>query len=375
MTETPLYAQVFTPSEVKVLLVDDTPNNIKMLGSALSREGYQVIPAMNGEQALAATESHDPDMILLDVMMPDMDGYAVMEELRRRAGTVDTPVIFVTARSDEVDEERGIRLGAVDYITKPIKVAVALERIRTHLSLRFAQRRLAQQNQALLEAAKMRDDVERMMRHDLKGPLTAIIGLPSLMLCDELPGSPRIELLQRIRDAGRRMLNMINVSLDLYKMEAGLYKFTPSPVDLAATVESIAEETRADRASKGVGIKTLIDGRRAGNSDRFIVQGEELLCYSMLANLIKNAVEASPREGTVTVFMHSGDPKKIRVHNVGEVPAEVREIFFDKYSTHGKKGGTGLGTYSARLIAETQWGSISLDATQPGNTTVVVEMP
>ena len=164
--------------KAKILVVDDVPKNIQVLGSVLRGEGYEVIPATSGEQALKAAETHRPDLVLLDVMMPEMNGHEVIQRLREDPKQSDIPVIFVTALTDGEDEKKGLDLGAVDYITKPINIPITLSRVRTHLNLRFARKRLEDQNQQLIEAAQLREDVERMSRHDLKNPLQVIIGAP-----------------------------------------------------------------------------------------------------------------------------------------------------------------------------------------------------
>jgi CheY-like chemotaxis protein len=359
----------------KILIVDDVPKNIQVLGSTLRSKGYQVIPATSGEQALRAADTHSPDLILLDVMMPEMDGYQVFAKLKENGKTADIPVIFVTALTDEQDETKGLEMGAVDYITKPIKIPVALARVRTHLALRFAYRKLAEQNEELIRAAELREDVDRIMRHDMKTPLTSVIASPKLIRMLGEVNDQQERLLVSIEKSGYRLLNMVNLSLDLFKMERGSYEFEAKPVDVLPLVARIFEELTDLCEANSAKTVVLLDGKPAGDGSRFLVCGEEALCYSMLANLIKNAVEASPEGGTVTVSLESVDPCVIRVHNGGAVPEEIRERFFEKYATSGKKKGTGLGTYSARLMAETQRGSIELESTGPEGTTITVRLP
>ena len=146
-------------------------------------------------------------------------------------------------------------------------------------------------------------------------------------------------------------------------------------MDIFHVIHAIAEETKELAQVKNARIEALVNGQAPGEEDTFHVKGEELLCYSMLANLVRNALDAAPEGETVRILLEPGNPAFIRVHNKGEVPAAIRDRFFEKYATSGKKGGTGLGTYSARLIAETQGGGIRLDTTETGATSVIVEMP
>jgi len=160
-----------------------------------------------------------PDLILLDIMMPEMDGYEVCRRLRSDASTRDIPVIFVTARAEAADEVKGFELGAVDYIAKPINPYRVKARIRTHLLLRQAKHTLKLQNAELKEAARLREDVDHIMRHDLKGPLNSIIGSSQILLHSETRSEADRRRIESVEAAGYRMLNMVNLSLDLLKME------------------------------------------------------------------------------------------------------------------------------------------------------------
>ena len=345
----------------RILVVDDTPANLRIMADALRGE-FELALAPSGARALdIAFSPEPPDLVLLDIMMPEMDGYEVCRRLKADERTRDIPVLFVTAMAEAEDEARGLELGAIDYLAKPINPSLVKARVRNHLALR--------------QAARLREDVERITRHDLKNPLTAVISLPQLLaLAGNLDPGQR-EMLSRIEQAGYAMLRLINFSLDLFKMEQGSYRYHPEPLDLAALCSRVAQELEDLAASAGARVEILVDGRPAAPGEAFTVPGEELLCHSMLGNLVRNALEASPRGGTVRISLESGDPARIAVHNAGEVPAPVRERFFEKYATFGKERGTGLGTYSARLTAEVMGGRISFASSAAEGTTVAVEIP
>jgi len=345
----------------RVLVVDDTPANLRILSDAL-RADCELALAPSGARALEIAFSDEPpDLILLDIMMPEMDGYEVCRRLKDDERTRDVPVLFVTAMSEEEDEAKGLDLGAIDYITKPVNPALVRARVRNHLALR--------------QAARLREDVERITRHDLKNPLTEVISLPQLLaLADNLDEGQK-EMLGRIEQAGYAMLRLINFSLDLFKMEQGVYRYHPEPLDLAGLCRRVAAELEDLAGSAGARVEIDVDGRPLEAGQEFAVPGEELLCHSMLGNLVRNALEASPRGGVVRVSLMGGDPVRIAVHNAGVVPREVRERFFEKYATCGKDRGTGLGTYSARLTAEVMGGSIGFATSEADGTTVTVEIP
>lgn len=359
----------------RVLAVDDEPINLDLIEGILAPDGYEVVLAGSGESALASVAEKPPDVILLDVMMPRLDGFEVARRLKAQEPTKDIPIIFITGRTDVEDEALGFELGAVDYVTKPIRAAILKARVRTHVALRNAYQNLKRQNQILRENVRLREEVERITRHDLKTPLTAVLNVPELLIQDGNLTSGQVELLQMLEESGYRMLEIINSSLDLFKMEQGTYRPSSVPVNILPLLNQIRGETRELVAAKGLSMRVLIHNEPARDSDVFLVNGEAMLLYSMLANLIKNSVEASPAGNQITVSLTKGDSTVINVHNMGAVPEDIRERFFEKYATSGKTGGTGLGTYSARLIAETLGGRIGFDSSENLGTTVTVLFP
>ncbi len=220
----------------------------------------------------------------------------------------------------------------------------------------------------------LRADVERMTRHDLKAPLTGIIGLPDVLMDDpDLPEHMR-SMLGLIKESGLKMLGMINLSLDLYKMETGTYVLVPRPVDLCRVLESVAGDLAPLTRAKQVAIVFETDGA-PGLTGPVIVLGEELLFFSLFANLLKNAVEASSQGGQVAVSVVGRDMVWVTLSNDGAVPADIRDRFFEKYATSGKAGGTGLGAYSARLIVESLGGTIGFVSDEAAGTTLCCMLP
>ncbi|MBF0309681.1 MAG: hybrid sensor histidine kinase/response regulator [Magnetococcales bacterium] len=366
-----------TPDKPTLLLVDDEATNLKLLREILCHD-YNLSFARNGREMLHHALL-EPDLILLDVMMPDMDGYQACLRLKENPATRDIPVIFVTACCQVADEVHGFEVGAVDYITKPVQSPIVLARVKTHLALRQAReviarqsREIRKQNEALQEAARLRDDVEQIVRHDLKGPLNAIVGIPGLLMEELVLNEDQKEYLRTIEESGYRLLNMINLSHDLYKMERGLYTLHPRPLDILRTIQVVIKEFRDFIHGKELSVVITLDGKVLTATDIFLVSGEKLLYHSMLSNLLKNALEASPEGETVTVAFERGERPVMRIRNRGSVPLEIREHFFEKFVTAGKCQGTGLGTYSARLIATTSGNEIQLDTSLEGETSIVV---
>ena len=359
----------------KILIVDDMPANIKVLVETL-RPQYEILVATHGRNALKLAVAEKPDLILLDIVMPEMDGYEVCGKLKMDPVTRNIPVIFITAKTEEDDETRGLEIGAIDYITKPFSTAIVLSRIKTHLGLKQAREKIENQNRELLAADRLKEDVNRIIRHDLKTPLNTIIGFSSAMLMNEGLSQKNKEYLGVINDAGYQLLKMINQSTDLLKMEQGTYILEAVPVNLRETLQKIIKANKTMMENKMISITIRRDGETTDCGQPFLVIGEELLCFSLFANLIKNALEASPNNSGVSLSLNStGEGAEVSIHNKGGVSAPIKDQFFDKYVTSGKKQGTGLGTYSAKLIAQTQNGSIHLDASDDRSTTVTVRLP
>jgi PAS domain S-box-containing protein len=225
-------------------------------------------------------------------------------------------------------------------------------------------------------AEALREDVERMARHDLKTPLNAVINLPQVVLADENLPEEHAECMRMIQDAGYRMLDMINLSLNLYRMECGTYQFTPRPVDLLPLLRRVIVDLQSLASAKAVPVRLLVGEELADGAScslSCVVRGEELLCYSMFANLIKNAIEATPDGGRpVTVLCFQGSEQRVSIHNQGVISAEMKDKFFVKYATAGKQGGAGLGAYSAWLIAKTHNARIAVSSSEQEGVTVSV---
>jgi CheY-like chemotaxis protein len=357
-----------------ILIVDDETVNIKILHEILQKD-YQVIFSTNGKQAIDLAVSKKPDLIILDIIMPEMDGYSVCKALKQNPETKDILIIFITVKDHSDDETKGFELGAVDYIAKPINPSVVKARVRTHLSLMLARRELEIKNRELIEAASLREDIDAISRHDLKTPLNGIINLPQLIAEDSSLNAEQREYLDIIEQSGYQMLNIVNMSLNLCKMERGNYLFSPRDVNLIQIINKITTEMKNILEIKSISLAVFIDGRKPYAFERFIVYGEEFLLYSMMANLIKNAIEASPDAETVTIYLHHNEMDCIQIHNKGVVPENIRNDFFEKYSTYGKESGMGLGTYSARLIAHIHQGTIELKSDKKTGTGVMVCLP
>jgi signal transduction histidine kinase len=217
---------------------------------------------------------------------------------------------------------------------------------------------------------EFREDIERIVSHDMRSPMAAVVsGINILRLSDALSDDNR-DVLDMMERAARGQLSLLDASMTLHRMEAGTFRFEPVAVDLGAVFQEVHEELE-HLAAEGA------NEIRLSMAAPVSALGDAWLCRTLLSNLIRNAVEALPAERqTVEVSVTAEEGEAVvRVTNPGAVPGAVRDRFFEKYTTSGKSGGTGLGTYSAFLMARAQGGRVALDASVPDQTTVTVRLP
>ena len=356
-----------------ILVVDDTPDNLHLL-SALFKDDYKVRVASNGEKALSICHSDTPpDLVLLDIMMPGMDGFEVAQRMREHPSSEHIPVIFVTAMTDNDARLKGLSMGAVDFVTKPVDPDVLKPRVRNFLRYVELHKQLQADYDSMQEAARLREDVEHITRHDLKGSLAGVLGLVQGLAQDSRLSPDQTAQLRLTEQTTLQVLDMINLSSELYKIETGRFTLQAQPVKLAEVLHRLVEIANTTYATKPVVVELQSDSAPEQAPPQAL--GDAMLCYSLFQNLIKNACEASPAQGRVLVALKGSDPLQVLIHNQGAVPAEIQERFFHKFVTHGKPGGTGLGTYSAKLLATAQAGDVALDVSDPQGTSITVTLP
>ncbi|MDO8991017.1 MAG: hybrid sensor histidine kinase/response regulator [Sideroxyarcus sp.] len=362
------------PPRPTILVVDDTADNLLLL-SHLFNDAYRVRIAHTGEKALHICQSDDPpDLVLLDIMMPGMDGFEVARRMREHPASESIPVIFVTAMTGENERHRGMELGAVDFVTKPVDPDSLKLRVRNFMRYVELHKQLQANYDNMLELARLREQVENITRHDMKGPLAGVIGLVQTMAYDNTLNSEQINQLRMVEDTALQVLDMINLSSELFKIETGRFSLEARPVKIGDILKRIVEIAQTTFAEKHLII--AFDAEVPAGAPMPQAMGDATFCYSVFQNLVKNACEAAPENSLVSVTLQATNPLAISIQNTGAVPAEIRERFFGKFVTHGKPGGTGLGAYSAKLLTEAQNGSIALEVSDPGNsTTITVTLP
>ena len=350
-----------------ILVVDDVPENIKVI-SEIIRHDYQVRAATSGEKALKMCLSkHPPDMVLLDIMMPDMDGLTVCKRLKSHPLTQHISVIFISAMDQTDDVVKGLALGAVDYITKPINPQILAARVKTHVKIARAHKTLREQVDLMVDYAQLRSDFDRVIQKDMKRPIKAIED--NLLKLDVYYDEPR-----KVRETTQKLKEVCSTA-NLYtenmalidRLENKDYPFNPMPVNVVEAAKEAAKTLSAMAEAR----KIVVDINDTG---LYIVQGEDSMVRMTFANLLKNAIEASPEQESIKIdFQLQGKSIVCRLYNVGVIPTAAQGHFFDKYFSWEKPQGCGLGTYAAKMLTETQQGNIWFESSQDDNTSLYLE--
>ena len=362
------------PVRPTILVVDDTPDNILILRQ-LFKDEYRVRIAKSGNAALDICQSYNPpDMVLLDIMMPGMDGFEVARRMREHPTSETIPVIFITAMTGEEARHIGLELGAVDFISKPIDPYILKTRVLNFMRYVELHRQLQASYDNMLDLSRLQSDVEHTMRHDMKGALAGVIGLVQALGINDSMNKPQVGQLRMIEETALQVLDMINLSSELFKIETGRFNLDAKPVMIDYILQRIIEILDTSFSEKELIIRVEINVPIG--EDKPMVFGDAMFCYSIFQNLIKNACEAAPEKSLVLVTLINEAPLRIVIQNRGAVPMGIRRQFFSKYVTQGKQEGNGLGTYSAKMLVEAQNGTISLEVSdKQDQTTVAVTLP
>jgi signal transduction histidine kinase len=358
-----------------VLVVDDTPENLRLLTSMLAEQGYEIRPVTSGRQALQAARQAPPELILLDVNMPEMNGYEVCERLKAIEELKNIPVIFLTAMSDTADKVRAFNAGGADFITKPFQVDEVLARVRTHLALQRARVELTMQYDRLKTLEKLRDDLVHMVVHDMRSPLQVLICHLECLEAD-LGGALADRSMKDLRAAvqGASVLNrMANDLLDVSRLEEGQMPLDRRTNDLAKIAASVRLHLAGLDPTRDIEVET--QGPTETACDRGIVE-------RVLENLVSNAIKHTPGGGRIRISVAAGHQRvRVAVRDDGPgVPREARDKIFEKFGTVAVRQArtfhsAGLGLAFCKLAVEAHGGTIGVDNVEPRGSSFWLELP
>lgn len=365
----------------KILIVDDTPANVRLLKDILDPEGYKLYMANSGEQALKIAPRVNPDLILMDVMMPGIDGFQTCSQLKAQAQFEDVPIIFITAKADPADLSRGFEVGGVDYITKPINKLEVEARIQTHMKIRNLI--LSQQNFITTLEGGLADQKNELasMGHELRTPLNAIIGYSDMLLEDmeDYRGNncgSCSDKVNAINKAGNYLLSLINDVLEVAKLDAGKMELHIEEFHLGGFLQFI-ESTVSPVVHK--------NGNRfelSCNAMDHMLKMDPTKIKQIILNLLSNAAKFTEKGHVkLDVQIHHSTNLIIMVSDTGiGMSDEQTANLFQAYkqadsSISGKFGGTGLGLTISKKLAELMGGTIKVESELGKGTVFSVNLP
>jgi signal transduction histidine kinase len=349
---------------VKFLLVDDLDENLLVLEALLRREGLELLKAKSGREALELALEHDFALALIDVQMPEMDGFELAELMRGAERTRHVPIIFVTAGMQERHRVfKGYDAGAVDFLFKPLEPQILRHKTETFFQLH-------RQQQDLAETLRLNEELMAVVGHDLRNPLNVVLMTTSLLASSSDPDLKKC--VARLQSSGSRMAHIIDELFDLSRARlGGGIPIEPSAMDLAAVTRKTVAEFEATNPSRQIDV--VVSGDVNGNWDSGRLG-------QVLSNLIGNAL----RHGTVTVPITVtliGGPSEVvaSVHNGGNIAADLMPRLFEPFlSGVGRRTraeGLGLGLYIVQQIVQAHGGDVQVRSAPEAGTTFEITLP
>lgn len=353
-----------------ILIVDDVSKNIQLLGKILDNKGYKIVAVTSGDQVMKAAKKYSPSLILLDIMMPGKTGYEVCEELKNDPEVSSIPVIFLTARTEEEDIVKGLKLGGADYVTKPFNSGELLARIDTHLSLKKARDLIIEQQEDLHQLSQTKDKLYSIIAHDLKGALFGITGLAEL-LQDELNHKnadtdikESVDLIFKSAHSANQILENL---LIWTRLQTNLLELNATQFSLSECIEKCIQLYQTQANNKNVHIKFT--------PQNTTVYADKQMISTVFRNLISNAIKFSSSGDSIFIEIeHTKQAYKVSVRDEGVgMPKEVKDDIFNPQERPQRDGtssekGTGLGLLLCKEFVEMHEGKIMVES-EPGTGT------
>lgn len=360
-----------------VLIVDDLPQNIEVLGNILSNRGVKIAVAMNGQQAINLAIKRKPDLILLDVAMPEMDGFEVCKKLKENSETKEIPIIFLTAKTETDDIVKGFELGAVDYITKPFKTSELLARVKTHLELKRSRDLITKQISQLEKLIEDRDKFISVISHDLRGPFTGFLGLTKI-LSENIESFSQEEIKEvslELYNSLLRQYQLLENLLDWSKIQIGKVKINKQKIDITEIINNKIELFQISAKRKNLQLINKIQANVYAYADLMMIS-------TVIHNLISNAIKFTKEGGKVTISSSQKDNfLEIAVSDtgIGIKKENIDKLFQESigFSTPGTdyEKGSGLGLLIAKEMIELNGGKIRVESTENVGTTFYITIP
>jgi signal transduction histidine kinase len=366
-----------------ILIVDDIPKNLQVLSNILNIEGYQISFASNGKQALSVVESTLPDLILLDVMMPEMDGYEFASKLKSDPRTKDIPIIFLTGKAEPEDIVKGFKHGAVDYVTKPFNSLELMTRVNTHLELKFAKDRMQSYNSKLKEyqeelkqVISSKDKFFSIIAHDLRGPFSGFIGLSEILNeeYENLEQEEIANIAKNMNKAAKRLFSFLENLLEWSSTQMGRMEYNPHNIDIFDIAEKNMQLLSNNAEEKDNELIIEIPKQTYAFADSNMVN-------TIFRNLISNAIKFTEKGKIRISHKMEGDLLVIEVsdNGVGMNEKIMDQLFRieNKSSSPGTRNesGSGLGLILCRELVQKNGGEINVSSKPGKGTTFEFTLP
>jgi two-component system sensor histidine kinase/response regulator len=371
-----------------LLIVDDEERNIRLLKALLAPQNYNLREAMNGEEALQRIAEEPPDMVLLDVMMPKINGFEVCRRLKQDEKTKTIPVILVTALSEKQHRVQALEAGADDFISKPVDQTELTVRVKSLLRIKSYQDEIsdrlleiAAKNARLLELEKVRDGLSHMIVHDLRNPLTAISTYLQLSSLDaENLSESQQKRVDRCLFFCQELERMIQTLLDISKMEEGKMQLNREAIDLSEMVGEVLERFTPTGEERKIALSF------SGNGDIPKIALDRSILKRVITNLVDNAIRYTPKGGAIAVSLDSAPWEEVVCLSVKDsgsgLPAEYHQKIFDKFEQVRLKkdgdraGSSGLGLTFCKMAVEAHGGKIWVESEGLGKgCTFFIQLP
>ncbi|HNX26610.1 MAG TPA: response regulator [Phycisphaerae bacterium] len=357
-----------------IAIVDDTPANLKLLENMLREQGYRVLAFPRGDFALRGFERNQPDLILLDINMPGIDGFELCRKLKENEKLRDIPVIFISAYNETIDKVKAFSVGGVDYVTKPFQFEEVIARITTHLKISNLQRELARKFKEQKELEELKDNLIHMIVHDMRSPLQGMLGYLELLQNDSaLLGETHRDYVNMLEQSGKMLINMISDLLDVTRLEKNNMPISRQLCDMRTIIEQSIKNLGYLAENR---IDALIP------ESKVMLMCDRELITRVVVNIVGNALKYEPVGMKVRIACSQSENNvSVSIADDGPgIPEEYHQKIFEKFGQLSADGGrkplsSGLGLTFARLAVEAHGGNIALTSEMNKGSTFTFELP
>ena len=364
-------------SDYKILIVDDVVSNVLLLKILLTNEKFQVCTASNGNMCIEMAKSEHPDLILLDVMMPDLNGFDTAVILKKDPETQEIPIIFLTALNNPSDLVKGFQVGANDFLTKPFNKEELVMRVMHQIQLVAAKRIIVRQNEELKRTISNRDKMYSVIAHDLRSPMASIrmvLNLAVNVVSKDVVGEEIFGLLDKANRESEETHDLLDNLLKWTKSQTGRLNVVYQDVDLDDVIPGVVDIFKMIAEMKSIDLKYL------PADEKLTVRADNDMIKTIIRNLLSNAIKFTPEGKSVEVYYkREGDFARIfvRDHGVGIAPERVDTIFRTGETTYGTGGeeGSGLGLQLCQDFARKNGGDAQVESTLGEGSTFSFTIP